>query len=143
MIGQARKSRSGTPEAVAWAGLRATADAALSPSSQGGVSGSSASRSPARQGAPPGIPGGGLARPGEKPGSVRTHLRRRSPRGSPQGPAGAEVAGPGTKSAARGVRRNSPDGGADLPILPLRAKPPARAGEDAPRAALSSFEGRA
>ena len=26
-------------------------------------------------------PGGGLARPGEKPGSVRTHLRRRSPRG--------------------------------------------------------------
>src|SRR3954453_20426792 len=88
-------------------------------------------------------PGGGLARPGEKPGSVRTHLRRRSPRGSPQGPAGAEVAGPGTKSVARGVRRNPPDGGADLPILPRRAKPPARAGEDAPRAPLSSFEGRA
>ena len=102
--------------------------------------GSSASRVRRARGRVPRHPGGGLARPGEKPGSVRTHLRRRSPRGSPQGPAGAEVAGPGTKSVARGVRRNPPDGGADLPILPFaRSRRPAR---EKTRPALPSLRSR-
>src|SRR5215208_4843650 len=62
-----------------------------------------------------------------KTGSVRTHLRRRSPRGSPSRAGWRRSAGPGTKSAARGVRRNPPDGGADLPILPFaRSRRPAR-----------------
>src|SRR3954469_12371496 len=82
MIGQARESRSGSPEAVASAGDEPVAvDAAPSPSSQGGVSGSSASRSPARNmGAPPGILAAASPVPVQA-GSVRTHLRRRSPRG--------------------------------------------------------------
>src|SRR3954453_5573183 len=77
-----RRERADAEAEGRWLGTAATsgrADAALSPSSQGGVSGFSASRSPARQGRAARHPGGGLARPGEKPGSVRTHLRRRSP----------------------------------------------------------------
>src|SRR3954469_2847369 len=83
MIGQARESRSGSPEAVASAGDEPVAvDAAPSPSSQGGASGFSASRSPARNmGAPPGILAAASPVPVKNPGPVRTHLRRRSPRG--------------------------------------------------------------
>ena len=59
----------------------AAVDAALSPSTQGGVSGFSASRSPARSWArrPASWRRPRPSRP--KAGSVRTHLRRRSPRG--------------------------------------------------------------
>jgi hypothetical protein len=89
--------------AVASAGEQPVAvDAAPSPSSQGGVSGSSASRSPARNmGAPPGI----LAAASPVPAKTRVRadaLKAPKPAGSvPQGPAGAEVARPGTKGAAR------------------------------------------
>ena len=63
--------------------------------------GSSASRVRRARGRVPRHPGGGLARPGEKPGSVRTHLRRWRP--ATDGRHTSRSAGPGTKSAAREV----------------------------------------
>ena len=68
-IGQAREGRVREARGGGFGrGLPAAADAALSPSSQGGVSGFSASRSPARQGAPPGILAAASPVPVKNPG---------------------------------------------------------------------------
>ena len=93
-------ARAARHRAVASAGEQPVAvDAAPSPSSQGGVSGSSASRSPARNmGAPPGI----LAAASPVPVKTRVRadaLKAPKPAGSvPQGPAGAEARGQGPKA---------------------------------------------